>query len=112
MMPDRLSQRIKKAIGNIPVISLLITIVTSFVIIAFSMVNFNYLFKLFHEIVFANDYWLFDTVKDSIILALPKEFFLLCATIILILSTVFTCIELIICQKIKGRIKEDEYIMK
>lgn len=105
-------KRIKKAIGNIPVISLLITIVTSFVIIAFSMVNFNYLFKIFHEIVFANDYWLFDTVKDSIILALPKEFFLLCATIILILSTVFTCIELIICQKIKGRIKEDEYIMK
>ena len=45
-----------KALGNIPVISLLITIVTSFVIIAFSMVNFNYLFKIFHEIVFANDY--------------------------------------------------------
>ena len=41
-----------------------------------------------------------------------KEFFLLCATIILILSTVFTCIELIICEKIKGRIKKDEYIMK
>lgn len=99
-------KRIKKAIGNIPVISLLITIVTSFVIIAFSMVNFNYLFKIFHEIIFTNDYWIFDTVKDSIILALPEEFFLLCAIIIIVLSIIITCIELVICKRVREEQKK------
>ena len=94
-------KRIKKAIGNIPVISLLITVVTSFVIIGSSMVNFNYLFKIFHEIIFTNDYWIFDTVKDSIILALPEEFFLLCAIIIIVLSIIITCIELVICKRVR-----------
>lgn len=99
-------KRIKKAIGNIPVISLLITIVTSFVIIGSSMVNFNYLFKIFHEIIFTNDYWIFDTVKDSIILALPEEFFLLCAIIIIVLSIIITCIELVICKRVREEQKK------
>ena len=99
-------KRIKKAIGNIPVISLLITIVTSFVIIGSSMVNFNYLFKIFHEIIFTNDYWIFDTVKDSIILALPEEFFLLCAIIIIVLSIIITCIELVICKGVREEQKK------
>ena len=99
-------KRIKKAIGNIPVISLLITIVTNFVIIGSSMVNFNYLFKIFHEIIFTNDYWIFDTVKDSIILALPEEFFLLCAIIIIVLSIIITCIELVICKRVREEQKK------
>ena len=99
-------KRIKKAIGNIPVISLLITVVTSFVIIGSSMVNFNYLFKIFHEIIFTNDYWIFDTVKDSIILALPEEFFLLCAIIIIVLSIIITCIELVICKRVREEQKK------
>ena len=99
-------KRIKKAIGNIPVISLLITIVTSFVIIGSSMVNFNCLFKIFHEIIFTNDYWIFDTVKDSIILALPEEFFLLCAIIIIVLSIIITCIELVICKRVREEQKK------
>ena len=70
------------------------------------MVNFNYLFKIFHEIIFTNDYWIFDTVKDSIILALPEEFFLLCAIIIIVLSIIITCIELVICKRVREEQKK------
>lgn len=89
-------KRTRKTSGNIPLISLLVTIVTSFIIIVLSMFDFNYVFEIFHKIIFTNDYWIFDTLQDSIILALPEEFFLLCATTILVLSIVFACFELII----------------
>lgn len=98
-------KRIKKANSNITLISLIVTVVTSLIIMVSSTVNFNYLFEIFHEVIFDNDYWLFDTVKDSIILALPEKFFLLCAIMILVLSIVFSGIELIIFQKSTRRIK-------
>ena len=45
-------------------------------------------FVLFHEIVFDNDYWLFDPMTDPVITILPDEFFLHCALmIVLIIAT-------------------------
>ncbi len=48
--------------------------------------NWERAFILFHEIAFANDYWLFDPVTDPVILILPDAFFMHCAVMILLLT--------------------------
>lgn len=47
--------------------------------------NWDWFFTTFHELVFQNDYWLFDPVTDPVILVLPDAFFLHCAVLILLL---------------------------
>lgn len=42
------------------------------------MIGFDEIFVLFHEVLFGNDYWLFDPAVDPIINVLPEQFFLLC----------------------------------
>ena len=67
----------------------------SFIIIFLGMMFFNFssLFTLFHHIFFNNNYWLFNPIKDSIILVLPENFFMLCAILIIciILFISFSC---------------------
>lgn len=46
-------------------------------------VNWQWFFVTFHELVFRNDYWLFDPVQDPIITVLPDAFFMHCALMIL-----------------------------
>lgn len=55
------------------------------VLVVSFMIDFNYVFTLFHKLFFNNDYWIFNSVTDSIINVLPENFFLLNAVIILIL---------------------------
>ena len=43
------------------------------------------LFVWFHKLVFRNNFWLFDPSTDPIINFLPDEFFLHCATLIVVL---------------------------
>lgn len=45
-------------------------------LLMFLAVSFDRMFVLFHEIFFNNDDWLFNPATDSIILALPQEFFM------------------------------------
>lgn len=45
--------------------------------------NWEWVFVTFHELVFANDYWLFDPVTDPVILVLPDEYFMHCAVMII-----------------------------
>lgn len=47
--------------------------------------NWQRVFVLFHEIVFRNDYWIFDAATDPVITILPNEFFMHCALLILAL---------------------------
>ena len=42
------------------------------------ILNFNFVFELMHNIVFNNNYWLFDPKIDPIIIIFPKEFFIVC----------------------------------
>ena len=52
--------------------------------------NFNRAFKVFHAIFFpGKENWLFDSRVDPIILAMPQDFFMNCA--VLILSSVVLC---------------------
>ncbi len=47
-------------------------------------VSWQKVFVLFHELVFQNDYWIFDPVTDPVINILPDEFFFHCAAAILL----------------------------
>ena len=48
----------------------------------FIYANFNRVFITFHQLVFSNDFWIFDYKKDPIILFLPEKFFMLSAVCI------------------------------
>lgn len=53
-------------------------------LILLSLIKFRSLFYFLHNLIFDNDYWLFDPKTDPIIKCLPEEFFLL--TVLFILS--------------------------
>lgn len=55
----------------------------------FIALNWERCFVLFHEIMFDNDYWLFDPVTDPVIRILPDEFFMHCA--VMIVALVILC---------------------
>lgn len=45
--------------------------------------NWEKVFVTFHELIFRNDYWLFDPATDPVILVLPDAYFMHCAVMIL-----------------------------
>ena len=49
----------------------------------FIALNWDRVFVLFHELMFNNDYWIFDYRTDPIIMILPDKFFMHCAIMIL-----------------------------
>lgn len=49
------------------------------------LIDFNKCFIVFHEILFDNDYWIFDPNKDPVIKMLPEEFFFHAGLMILVL---------------------------
>lgn len=49
----------------------------------FVAVCWDQVFVWFHELVFRNDYWLFDPATDPVITILPDAFFMHCAMLIL-----------------------------
>ncbi|EET62352.1 hypothetical protein BRYFOR_05385 [Marvinbryantia formatexigens DSM 14469] len=56
-------------------------------------------FVLFHELVFRNDYWLFDPATDPVITILPDTYFLHCAVLILVLIAAGSAISVFIWKK-------------
>lgn len=63
--------------------SAIICLIVPFVTGVLCAVNFDYIFKLMHKILFNNDNWLFDPVADPVITILPQNFFLVCAAVII-----------------------------
>lgn len=57
----------------------ILTVVLPVVVGAAIAVNWDRVFVLFHELMFDNDYWLFDAATDPVILMLPDAFFMHCA---------------------------------
>lgn len=49
------------------------------------LINFEESFIAFHKLFFRNDYWLFDPVRDPIILYLPSSFFAAMGGLLLLL---------------------------
>lgn len=63
-------------------------------------INWDRAFVLFHELVFDNDYWLFDPATDPIIDMLPDAFFMHCAIGIVAL-VIFGAVICLICGRKK-----------
>ena len=51
------------------------------------MMDFDYFFRQFHLIGFANDLWLLDPAKDYLIMLFPQGFWSDAATIIALVAT-------------------------
>ncbi len=62
----------------------ILTLALPLVLGAFALFNWDGLFVAFHHLFFRNDYWLFDSATDPVILILPDTFFLHCAVLILV----------------------------
>ena len=61
-------------------------------------VNWNYVFVTFHQLVFNNDYWIFDETTDPVITILPDTFFMHCALMIFALIIIGSILCLLICR--------------
>lgn len=64
-------------------------------------IDFNWTFITFHKIAFSNDYWIFDPIKDAIILYLPESLFMINAIIILIMIVIQTLLITLLYKKLK-----------
>lgn len=71
------------------------------------LINFNKCFIIFHEILFDNDYWIFDPNKDPVIKMLPEEFFFHAGLMILVIILLFSIINYVIYKLLK---KNEFYI--
>lgn len=49
-----------------------------FVLLLVLAMDFDWMFVMFHQLLFNNDAWLFNAATDPIILVLPQEFFMYC----------------------------------
>lgn len=71
----------------------LITIIVPTVLGFLAALDFERAFVLFHQIVFRNDYWIFDYRTDPVITILPETFFMHCFMLIVVI----VCFLAIIC---------------
>lgn len=55
-----------------------IAIFVPFILLLILAIDFDFMFVIFHEILFNNDAWIFNAATDPIITVLPQEFFMYC----------------------------------
>ncbi len=67
------------------------------------MLWWDKVFVIFHELVFNNDYWIFDETTDPVITILPDTFFMHCAIMILLIVVIGSIICLVFSRKKKKR---------
>lgn len=79
------------------------TVIIVFIILIFICFDFTFVFDKFHKILFNNDYWIFNPVTDSIIKALPEEFFMVCGVICLFITLLVSIISKFIYINIKKK---------
>lgn len=53
-----------------------VAIFVPFVLLIVLAIDFDFMFVIFHEILFNNDAWIFSVATDPIITVLPQEFFM------------------------------------
>ncbi|MDR0854305.1 MAG: TIGR01906 family membrane protein [Clostridiales Family XIII bacterium] len=68
--------------GRLLLMSGATTLAVPVVLGAVALLGWEKLFVLFHEVVFDNDYWIFDDATDPVIKILPDEFFMHCLIMI------------------------------
>lgn len=62
-----------------------IAIFIPIVLLIILAMDFDWMFVMFHELLFNNEAWLFNAATDPIILVLPQEFFMYCFILAFIL---------------------------
>ncbi len=67
-------------------------------------VSWDTVFVKFHQLVFRNDFWIFDWRTDPVILILPDTFFLHCAILIFALVFFFSILMLILYKVSRKRL--------
>lgn len=67
-------------------------------------IDFNKAFILFHQIVFRNDYWIFDYTTDPVITILPEAYFMHCFIMIVTIIIVISIILYLIYRRKKNQI--------
>ena len=73
-----------------------------------ALLGFNRAFAYFHLLVFpSNLNWLFDPLTDGIILALPRDFFLRCAIVIIVLAVLLSMLAVIAPRAIRVKSKAE-----
>ena len=70
-----------KILNTTSIMTILLPIIVSIPLI----INFNYFFIKFHELVFSNDYWIFDPEIDPVINILPQNVFFHIGMLILVI---------------------------
>ena len=78
-----IAYRAKKKNPGYLLLAGILTVGIPAVLAAFIAMNWDKVFILFHQIVFHNDYWIFDPATDPVIMILPDTFFMHCALLIL-----------------------------
>lgn len=67
------------------------------------LIDFDNTFVIFHKLMFDNDYWIFDPLKDPVINILPQEFFFHAGLMIITLMILSSVILRIIYKKYKNQ---------
>ena len=102
---------IRKALKDREIMFLKLTvIVTAVILIVFAFLglsDFSSAFVLMHQLLFRNNYWLIDPIKDPIINIFPEEFFKYCLFGILAIILVLNAVLLLIYQKNKHRMVKE-----
>ena len=94
--------RFKKILGRGPFFWAAVGLAVPFAIVGcLAAIDFNRAFTVFHDIFFAGkENWIFDSSRDEIITALPQDFFMNCAILILALMllgcAVFVVVDLLV----------------
>lgn len=65
-----------------------VSYVAPLVLIVLMTISFEKVFILFHQLVFSNNYWLFDPLTDPVINILPESFFMVLFILALLLYEV------------------------
>ena len=100
--------KIKKQMTSYLVVSSITVLVLPSIVGLFLLLNFDNTFRIFHEIFFDNDYWLFDTNTDPVITILPDTFFLHCALLI-IFVVILGSLSLFLSSRIEKKHKSIRY---
>lgn len=82
----------------------LFTIIIPTILGLLASIDFNKVFILFHQIVFRNNYWIFDYTTDPVITILPETYFMHCFIAIIILIITISLILLFAYRRKKNHI--------
>lgn len=82
----------------------LFTIIIPTILGLLASIDFNKAFILFHQIVFRNNYWIFDYTTDPVITILPETYFMHCFMIIVLIVIVISVALLLIYRRKKQQI--------